>query len=396
MVKLRIRVLFATLAAGLLAAPLLTASAAPQDKAETKAKAVEETQAPRIQLAILLDTSGSMQGLINQTRTQLWKIVNELATAEQNGKVPNLEVALYEYGKSSLPKQDGYLRMIVPLSDDLDKLSEELFALSTNGGQEYCGQTIMEATKNLKWSDSESDLKLIYIAGNEPFNQGSVNYQDACKAAIEKGITVNTIFCGPEAEGIRTSWQAGAQLADGSFLSIDQNRQVAAIKTPFDKKLATLSSAVNKTYVTYGKAEKRQNAARRQVAADSAAKSAAPAAAAERAAFKGRSQYRAAADLLDALKGGKVKLKDIKDEELPKELQKKSLAEKKTIIEAKGKERVRIQNELRSLADQRKKYIAAERKKQATGEKGDTLDGAIIKSVRAQAARKKFKFQEEN
>lgn len=393
MAKLRIRVLFATLAVGLLAVPLFTASAAEKKGAEETVKAA---QAPKIQLAILLDTSGSMQGLINQTRTQLWKIVNELATAKQNGKVPSLEVALYEYGKSSLPKENGFLRKIVPLSDDLDKLSEELFALSTNGGQEYCGQVIMQATAELKWSNSDSDLKLIYIAGNEPFNQGSVSYKDACKAAIEKGITVNTIFCGPEAEGVRTSWQAGAQLADGSFLSINQNRQVAAIKTPFDKKLATLSSAVNKTYVTYGKTATRLRAAKRQVAADSAAKAAAPAAAAERAGFKGRSQYRAAADLLDALKDGKVKLEDIKDEELPKELQKKSLAEKKTFIAAKGKERTRIQNELRSLADQRKKYIAKQRKKQAGDDKENTLDEAIIKSVRAQAVRKKFKFEKEN
>ncbi len=94
---------------------------------------------PRVQMAILLDTSGSMSGLIDQARTELWAIVNEFITAKRDGKAPQLEVALYEYGKSSLPADEGYLRMIVPFTMDLDKISEELFALKTNGGSEYCG-----------------------------------------------------------------------------------------------------------------------------------------------------------------------------------------------------------------------------------------------------------------
>jgi len=96
----------------------------------------EKAKAPRIQLAILLDTSSSMSGLIDQAKTQLWRIVNEFATTRKEGKVPELQVALYEYGKSSLPANQGYMRMIVPLTTDLDKISEELFALQHNGGQE--------------------------------------------------------------------------------------------------------------------------------------------------------------------------------------------------------------------------------------------------------------------
>ena len=38
----------------------------------------------------------------------------------------------------------------------------------------------------------------IFIAGNEPFTQGPVNYAESCKAAITKGIIVNTIHCGGE------------------------------------------------------------------------------------------------------------------------------------------------------------------------------------------------------
>ena len=95
-----------------------------------------------IQLALLLDTSGSMDGLIDQAKSQLWKIVNELATSKKDGQQIDLNVALYEYGKQSIPADEGYLRNIVPFTQDLDKISDELFKLKTNGGDEYCGKVI--------------------------------------------------------------------------------------------------------------------------------------------------------------------------------------------------------------------------------------------------------------
>ncbi len=179
------------------------------------ARAAEE-KPPLIQIAILLDTSGSMSGLIGQAKEQLWTIVNEFVTMKRNGKVPELHVALYEYGKNSIPQSEGYLRMILPLTTDLDKVSEELFALTTNGSSEYCGKVIKAATEGLAWSSSDDDFKAIYIAGNEPFTQGDVDYRKACPAAVAKSIVVNTIHCGRYERGISGKWQDGAVLADGA------------------------------------------------------------------------------------------------------------------------------------------------------------------------------------
>ncbi len=132
--------------ASLVASSLLITAVAParaekkpsSDAAAVGAQApVPNASVPRIQMAILLDTSGSMSGLINQARTQLWRIVNEFATAERDGKSPYFEVALYEYGHAPLGAKGGFIRNIVPLSDDLDKVSEELFKLTTHGGDEY-------------------------------------------------------------------------------------------------------------------------------------------------------------------------------------------------------------------------------------------------------------------
>ena len=229
--------------AGLLAVPCLAADRAPGAPA---------AEGLKIQLAILLDTSSSMDGLINQTREQLWKIVNTFATAKKDGKKPRFELALYEYGNDRLAREGNYIRMVSPLTTNLDKVSEELFKLKTDGGDEYCGAVISKAVEQLEWSKTRGDLKLIYIAGNEPFTQGPVNYATAVKNAIEHGIVVNTIHAGDEAAGIAGKWKDAAMLADGNFLTIDQNHAVAYVASPQDAEIARLGSELNKTYVGYG------------------------------------------------------------------------------------------------------------------------------------------------
>ena len=197
---MKIRTLFSSMlgAIGIAAIVALTVNTKAGEPASPR-----EIEKPLVQIAILLDTSGSMQGLIEQAKSQLWKICNEFIKARQDGVAPEIQVALYEYGKDSLSQNSGWIRQIQPLTQDLDKISEELFALKTNGGQEYCGWVIKDAVNELAWSPRSDVYKVIFIAGNEPFTQGPVNYAESCKAAITKGIIVNTIHCGGEMEGWR-------------------------------------------------------------------------------------------------------------------------------------------------------------------------------------------------
>ncbi len=129
----------------------------------------------KIQVALLLDLSGSMDGLIEQAKSRLWNIVNTMSTLKCKGETPTLEIALYEYGKSNLPAKNHFIRQVLPFTKDLDLVSEMLFSLRTNGGEEYCGAVIESAVQELNWQAGISDLKLIYIAGNEPFNQGPIS-----------------------------------------------------------------------------------------------------------------------------------------------------------------------------------------------------------------------------
>jgi len=349
----------------------------------------EKSRQSVIQMVILLDTSGSMEGLIEQAKTQLWKIVNEMALAKKNGKVPRLLVGLYEYGKSTIPASEGYLRMLVPLSEDLDRISEELFKLKTNGGQEYCGKVIRAATRGLQWSQNNNDYKVVFIAGNEPFTQGDVDYKTACRSAIKKGIVVNTIFCGNYEQGIRTSWKDGADLADGKYMNIDHNQKIVHISAPQDKTIVELGQELNQTYIAYGKAGKGKK--ERQKRQDKNALSVNEEVMVQRSVAKSSPQYfNATWDMVDAVKEGKVKIEDMKEEDLPEELKKMNKKERKEYVEKMQKKREAIQKKIKKLNQERQKYVL-EKRKQISGEQ--TLDEALVKAIKEQASKKNYKFE---
>lgn len=343
-----------------------------------------------IQMAILLDTSNSMDGLINQAKSQIWKIVNELATAKQDRMFPRLEVALYEYGNNRIAANHGYIRMIVPLSTDLDDISEKLFGLSTNGGSEYCGQVIFSAVNGLEWSRNDRTYKVIVIAGNEPFTQGDINYRYACKTAFQKGIVVNTIFCGSYREGIETNWKDGAAITDGVYLNIDQDQVIPVIDAPQDEEITRLGQALNLTYIPYGQeGDKKQQ---RQLKEDKNAGTINSETYVERSLAKASSLYdNTSWDLVDAVKKEGFKVLDtLKGSDLSPEMQKMTPAERKKYVETKMAEREKIQKRMNELNLERQVYVEQEMKKQSTQKRFDT---AIIMAIRQQAAKKNFQFK---
>jgi hypothetical protein len=352
------------------------------------AAAPDAAKRPRIQMAILLDTSGSMDGLIDQARSRIWKIVGELATARKNGQAPRLQVALYEYGQSTLPAAQDYLRCVLPLSEDLDRVSEELFRLKTNGGDEYCGRVIAAAAGGLAWSAASGDLKLIFIAGNEPFTQGATDYRRACREAIQRGIVVNTIFCGSYQEGVQTEWKAGADLADGQYVAIDADNAPPPVSAPQDPELARLSRELNQTYIAFGQGG--AAGLERQSEQDKNAAGVSGEVLAQRAAAKAAPQYNNSAwDLLDAKKAGTVKLEEMSDAELPKEMKGMTPAQRSAYVAARQKQRDELQQRIVRLSGEREQYVRAQLK---NGAAAGTLDDAILRALRAQAAGKNFSF----
>jgi hypothetical protein len=342
-----------------------------------------------VMLALLLDTSNSMDGLIDQAKSQLWKIVNELASAKcGDGSKPAIRIALYEYGNNGLPSSEGYIRQISPLTSDLDLISEKLFRLSTNGGDEFCGQVIRTSLDQLDWSASKSDLKVIFIAGNEPFTQGRMPYQNACGLAREKGVVINTIFCGDFSEGIETSWKAGADLTGGSYMSIEQNKKTVYVPTPYDDRIAEMNDRLNNTYVYYGSQGSKKK--EMQAVQDENAGSYGLSNKVDRAVSKSSHAYRNSTwDLVDAIEEDEKVVAEAKDADLPKEMQGMSVDQRKAYVAKKAKERKEIQAEIQSLNKKRQDYISAHKPADATG----MLDDVMIRAIKEQAKSKNLSWQ---
>ncbi|MDH5179109.1 MAG: VWA domain-containing protein [Gammaproteobacteria bacterium] len=344
---------------------------------------------PRIQMAILLDTSSSMNGLINQAREQLWQVVNEFSKSSRNGVTPKLEVAVYEYGNSGLAAKDGYVRQVSPLTSELDAVSEALFSLTTNGGDEFCGYVIKSAVNELAWSKNDDDIKVIFIAGNEPFTQGPVHYKEAVAAAKKQGITVNTIHAGNEAEGAQTGWRDGAVLAGGDFMNIDHNYKVVHVNAPQDRQLSDLNAKLNETYIPYGRKGKERVA--RQAMEDANASSISQGLAAKRTVSKASKLYdNRSWDLVDGMEKGEVTLENVAPGQLPEEMRKLDKEAQARYVAEKRKRRESLKKQITELSKQREEYVRKEREKQAQVK---TVESAVTGFVRKEAEKKNFEFK---
>lgn len=369
------RTMMSALVAGLMVLGLVT----PGFGAEPPKPGVQN-----IDLAICLDTSNSMDGLIGSAKARLWDIVNDLAKVKPT---PNLRVALFSYGNDSYDAKVGWIRKDLDLTNDLDELYQKLFALRTMGGTEYATRVSRDAVEQLQWSQDEKALKIIFVCGNEPASQDPVvKLKDAADKAKGKGIVINTIFCGPANHRDAADWKDFAALAGGRFVNINQDGGVVAIATPMDKELAELGAKLNDTYVVYGgkkSEEKKQN----QVAQD--ANAASSGGLAPRTASKASGLYRNDAwDLVDRLKNDpKFDIKKVPENELCDELKKLKPDEREAYVKKMAEKRDGLQKQILELNKKRDAYIAEETKKKPT--KGDqAFDAAIRATLREQAAGK--------
>ena len=355
----------------------------PQPSVAPVVAAMQSSRA--IDLVICLDISGSMNGLINAARQNLWSIVNDMATLKPQ---PELRVALLTYGSPQYGAESGFVSIQAELTTDLDLVSQKLFALTTNGGAEYVARVVKRSIDDLKWSADPQALKLILVAGNEPATQDPMfDAMQMATAAIGQGILVNTIFCGNPGQADAAGWRQVARMADGKFVAIEQD-QVAVIATPFDQQLMDLSAQINTTYLAYGAA--RLEWAGNQIAQDGNASKLNPAAGAQRCQTKASSLYfNPAFDLCDALKDPKFDLAAIKKDELPEALRAMTPEQMKAHIVATQQKRETIQKQVAELGQKRDAFVAEERKKTAApGEK--LFEDAILESVREQARSRGF------
>lgn len=340
-----------------------------------------------VDLVVCLDTSGSMQGLIDAARQKLWSVVSDLATATPS---PVLRVALLTYGSPG-DARAGYVVRQTDFTADLDLVSERLFALSTNGGEEYVGRVVARALDDLAWS-KDGALRLVFVAGNESADQDrEAPFRDVARRAAARGLRVNAIYCGGPDDADAAGWRELALLGLGRFASIDKDHGTVAVLTPFDRELAELSTRLSGTYVAYGK-DAQARRARQEVQDKNAAGAGAPAAA-ERAAAKASDLYEAGGwDLVDRLaKEPTFDLATLKDEELPEELRQVPSAERRAWLDQKAQQRAGLRERIQALDVQRRAHVQAEMTRQRLSDQS-ALDRALRDALREQAGAAGFRF----
>jgi hypothetical protein len=359
----------------------------------SSAKKKDNVANPKIQVAILLDVSGSMDGLIEQAKAQLWNMVNVMGKAQCNGIAPKIEIALYEYGRSTNDVKAGYVKQISGFTGDLDMLSKNLFSLTTNGGDEYCGQVIYTSLKELQWDASPENYKVIFIAGNEDFLQGNLLYTKACDEAKQKGVIVNTIYCGDRMQGIKEHWNLNTECGNGNFTVINQNQKIDDIPTPYDSMIISLNDKLNSTYVAYGYGG--VASMEMQSSVDQLNLKASKGAALKRAAVKSNAGLynNSTWDMVDAAKDDAKFVEKLDRKTLPDSLKNKTTEELKVIVKEKGIQRGLIQKQIGEANTQRESFIATEKAKNAVKNNTATLETEVEKIIKEQAKRYKMIIQ---
>jgi hypothetical protein len=342
-----------------------------------------KTSKDKIQIAFLLDVSGSMDQLILKAKSQFWRLANYLGTAEKKGKKPVVEFSVIIYG---LDSGGDLSRILTDFNSDLDSVAMNLHDIEVGGSTEYCWTTINIALEKLTWSKRKKDLKLIIIAGNESFNQEKVNSEVVIHKAKRKGVVINTIYCSPTGQdSISYEWKRAAKQAKGNYFAISLNDSLNLKDNFLDKKLSDFNDKLNATYVPYGSAG--QRGFDRMILQDTNSKMAGMPFFRERVIFKASDSFKNPTwDLVDAIKADSTVLTKVEFLEdvisLGDKDELKELISNKYYIRESYKEVIKLRYEMI------KKYIGENR-----GDKD--LDLAVKKIIDKEGRKRNFELRAE-
>jgi hypothetical protein len=367
----------ASFAAAALAAVLCVVPAA-------SVAAAAPARGPRVEVCFVLDTTGSMAGLIEGAKLKIWSIANRMVAAKP---VPELKVALIGYRD----RGDQYVTKRFDLSDDIDAVYANLQQFRADGGgdtPESVNLALHEAVTKISWSDDPQVLRIVFLVGDCPPHMdyaGEVQYPEVCRTAVRRDIIVNTVQCGSQAETVPV-WQEIARLAEGRYVAIGQEGGMVATSSPVDGELAELNRQLGATVVGYGAPARKSEVRAKQAAAE-----AAPAPAmADRLEFnrKADKAVQGEGDLVADVASGRVALSSVKKEELPEELKDKPAAEQEAFVKDQAAKRAGIQAKIDRLLEQRRAFVDAENKRLAGSGKGSAFDDQVAEILQAEAGRK--------
>jgi hypothetical protein len=345
----------------------------------------------KIEVVFVLDTTASMTGLIQGAKENIWSIASSMAQAKPTPEMHMGLVAFRDRG-------DAYVTRVVDLSTDLDSMYATLMDFQAAGGgdtPESVNQALYDAVNRISWSQDPNSYKVIFLVGDAPPHMDyadDVKYPETIKAALARGIVVNTIQAGDDSN-TRQEWQHIAALNQGEYFQVAQSGGALAVTTPFDEKIAALSRKLDATRLFYGDAEKQREAAGKVAATDKLHAQSSYGTRAKRALFNasaaGEKNLIGDNELVDAVTSGRVDLAAVPAAELPAPLRELSKDEQTKVVKQKADERAQLNQQIADLGNQRSAYITADLKTRGSA---DSLDDKIYNAVKTQAAKKGLKY----
>jgi Mg-chelatase subunit ChlD len=342
--------------------------------------------AKRVEVVFVLDTTGSMGGLIHAAKEKIWSIASTLAQAQQ---APEISMGLVAYRD----RGDAYVTRVIDLDQDLDSMYAQLMDFAADGGgdgPEAVNEALEAAIQQMSWSQDQSTYKVVFLVGDAPPHmdyQDDVKYPQLVAAAAAKGIVVNTIQCGDMSETV-ASWQHIAALGHGRYFTVEQAGSAVAIETPFDSQIATLAAELDGTRVYYGSDEERAAMDAKVEATARLQEEASVGALARRGAFNasasGMGNFLGGRELVDDVASGRVDLAAVPAAALPPSIAALPAEEQKVVLAETARKREELQRQITQLAAERDAFIETEVK--ANGGAADSLDQQIYDAVREQAA----------
>ncbi len=344
-------------------------------------------QRPRVDLVFVLDTTGSMGGFIDAAKEKIWSIATTMAGAQP---APEIRVGLVAYRD----RGDEYVTQVFDLTSDLDSMYAHLMDFKADGGgdgPEAVNQGLHDAIERISWNPQASTYKVVFLVGDAPPHmdyQDDMKYPVALARAKQRGIVVNTIQCGSDGE-TTAPWRNIAALGAGDFLHVEQSGSAVAISTPFDDKLARLSAALDETRLYYGNAMEQAATRAKTAATSKMEEKASPAIKARRATFNasesGAANLLGDKELVSEVASGRVRLEDIRKDELPRQLQAMAPTAQASFLKDNAAKRDALKKELTAAADKRSAYL--KEKVAESGGASDSLDAKLFGTLREQAKR---------
>ncbi len=347
-----------------------------------------------VEAVFVLDTTGSMGGMIETAREKIWSIATTLA---QGNPRPEISIGLVAFRD----RGDEYVTRVIDLTTDLDALYAELMQFRAAGGgdvPEAVNEALYDAVHRISWSDNPHSYRVVFLVGDAPPQMNyrdDVKYPETLAAAAAKGIVVNTIQCGDMAATTH-HWQRIAALGQGRYFRVEQAGGGVTVDTPFDEQIAQLSRDLEGTRIYFGTEEERAAQFARAASVDEIMVTGSRAAGARRAEYTmmvGASGIdpHSSRELVTQSMDGSVDIDALDDDVLPPSMRALSTEERRALIAESAEKREALQAQISELSRQRRAFIAehiAER-----GGADDSLDHQLFEAVRTQAAERGITYE---